>query len=219
MRTAYNTIDVIIADDHEIFRDGFAIMVNKHPDLKLLGEAANGLELVKLVEKHQPDVVVTDIKMPLMDGIEATKQILEKYPHVGVIALSMFDEDHLIVEMLEAGAKGYLLKNAHKDEIAAAIKAVHRDEPYYCRNTSHKLAQLIARSNFTPDRKAAKPHFTKIELEIIRHLCNGESSKIIADHLQIATRTVETHRHNILKKIDAKNTASIVVYAVKNKIC
>ena len=105
-------IKLIIADDHEIFRDGFKLMLSKFPEIKLVGEAANGRELLELIEKENPDVILTDIKMPVMDGIEATKKIAALYPDKGVIGLSMYDDDELIIEMLEAGAKGYLIKNA-----------------------------------------------------------------------------------------------------------
>src|SRR5688572_20925579 len=106
----YGTIRLVIADDHEIFRDGLALMLSKQQDIQLAGQAANGRELIALVTELQPDVIMTDVKMPLMDGIEATRTLLSRYPDLKIIALSMFDEENLIVDMLEAGAKGYLLK-------------------------------------------------------------------------------------------------------------
>src|SRR5438128_1610998 len=115
-------IKLMIADDHEIFRDGFKLMITKYPEIVLIGEAANGHELVQLALERQPDVIITDIKMPVMDGIEATKKILEQNPDMGIIGLSMYDDDELIVEMLEAGARGYLIKNAGKEQITEAIK-------------------------------------------------------------------------------------------------
>src|SRR5215207_1311812 len=120
-------IRIVLADDHEIFRDGFKVMIKKQPSVQLVGEAANGEELIALTSQLRPDVIITDIKMPVMDGIEATKRLTADFPEIGIIALSMFDEENLIVEMLEAGAKGYLLKNAHKDEILEAIKTVDRN--------------------------------------------------------------------------------------------
>src|SRR5438067_1857059 len=135
----YN-IRLVIADDHEIFRDGLALMLSKHKDIDLVGQAENGKELLELIEATHPDVIMTDIKMPQMDGIEATRLLLRKYPDLKVIALSMFDEENLIVEMLEAGAKGYLLKNADKQEILDAIENVYEDKVFYCRHTSARLA-------------------------------------------------------------------------------
>ena len=114
-------IRIILADDHEIFRDGFKSMLKKQPTVQLLGEAADGIELVALCRQLKPDVVVTDIKMPNMDGLEATKILAKNFPEIGIIALSMIDEASMIVDIIKAGANGYLLKNAHKEEIITAI--------------------------------------------------------------------------------------------------
>src|SRR5215213_2604658 len=132
MSNHYLPIRVVLADDHEIFRDGFRVMLKKQDSVELIGEAGNGEELLEQVQELQPDIVITDIKMPKLDGINATKILAKKYPHIGVIALSMFDEENLIIDMLEAGAKGYLLKNAHKNEIIAAVESVFKNQIYYC---------------------------------------------------------------------------------------
>ena len=211
------TINIILADDHEIFRDGFRVMINKIPSITLIGEASNGEELVRLSKMLNPDVVITDIKMPLMDGIEATRKLKNLIPSVGVIAFSMFNEDNLIVDMLEAGAKGYLLKNAHKDEIVAAVSAVFKDETFYCKSTSSRLAQMIASSSFNP-YKNIKSDLSEKEIMIIKLICEQYVNKEIADKLQLSKRTIEGYRERILEKIKAKNTAGIVVYAIKNKI-
>lgn len=211
-------IKIILADDHEIFRDGFKVMIKKQPSVQLIGEASNGEELVRLTSDLLPDVVITDIKMPVMDGIEAAKQITRDFPQIGIIALSMFDEENLIVEMLEAGAKGYLLKNAHKDEIIEAIKTVDRNHTYYCNGTTAKLANMIAKSNFKPSMKVVKPEFSERELAVIRYICQEMSNKEIASNLNLSIRTIEGYRDRILEKIGAKNAAGIVVYAIKNNI-
>src|SRR5689334_24783353 len=116
--TYRSTINVIIADDHEIFRDGLKLILKKQDGVQLIGEADNGRSLIESCRKHTPDVVLTDIVMPAVDGIEATKLLVKEFPQIAIIALSMFNEENLVVDMLEAGAKGYLLKNAEKDEIA-----------------------------------------------------------------------------------------------------
>ena len=136
------SIRLLIADDHEIFRDGLALMLAKQDNIELLGEAEDGRELITLAEQLQPDVILTDIKMPRMDGIEATRLLVQKLPDVKVIALSMFDEENLIVDMLESGAKGYLLKNADKHEILEAINSVYQDKVFYCKSTSAKLDRV-----------------------------------------------------------------------------
>ena len=218
MNDHYLPIKIVLADDHEIFRDGFRVMLKKQPGVNLIGEAENGEELIKLVEELQPDVVVTDIKMPRLDGIGATKILTKKFPHIAVISLSMFDEENLIIDMLEAGAKGYLLKNAHKDEIIAAVEAVHNDQMYYCNHTSRKLTKMIADSSFNPNRRPVKPEFSEKEINVMRLVCQEFSNKEIAFQLNLSVRTIESYREKIQKKINAQNTAGIVVYAIKNKI-
>ena len=208
---------IIIADDNEIYRDGFQIMLKKQNDLELVGKAENGKELVEMVPALKPDIIITDIKMPVMDGIEATKQLKKHYPYIGVIALSMFNEENLIVDMLEAGAKGYLLKNTTKEEVIEAARAVYRDETYYCPDTTIKLARLIARSSFNPYNKL-KPQLNNKELEVIRLICQELSNKEIADRMHQSVRTIEGYRKQILEKIQAKNTAGIVVFAIKHNL-
>lgn len=211
-------IKVVIADDHEIFRDGFKVMLKKQSSVALIGEAANGEELIAITGELKPDVVITDIKMPKLDGIEATKRLVKLYPAIGIIALSMFDEENLIVEMLEAGARGYLLKNAAKEEIVEAIEAVNLNQTFYCSATSAKLARLIARSGFDPAHKVKKPEFTEKEIAVIRMICQELTTKEIAEQLHLSTRTIEGYRDRIQEKVNAKNAAGIVVYAIKNKI-
>ena len=208
---------IIIADDNEIYRDGFQLMLKKQTDLELVGKAENGKELVEMVPSLKPDIIITDIKMPVMDGIEATKHLKKHYPYIGVIALSMFNEENLIVDMLEAGAKGYLLKNTTKEEVIEAARAVYRDETYYCQDTTTKLAKLIARSNFNPYNKL-KPQLNNKELEVIRLICLELSNKEIADRMHQSVRTIEGYRKQILEKIQAKNTAGIVVFAIKHNL-
>jgi len=212
------TIKIVLADDHEIFRDGFKVMLRKQKEVELIGEAANGEELVSVATALRPDVVITDIKMPRMDGIAATRQLSATLPGVGVIALSMFDEESLIVDMLEAGARGYLLKNAPKVEILEAIRTVHQHQTYYCASTSGKLAQLIARSRFEQPRKEKMPEFSERELEIIRLVCQEKTNKEIAEALFLSVRTIEGYRDKIQEKIQAKNAAGVVVFAIRNNI-
>lgn len=217
MSTQTNTkqpISVVLADDHEIFRDGMKLMLSKLPEFEIKGDASDGRELIKLVDALKPDIVVTDIKMPLMDGVEATKYITKKYPQTGVIALSMFDEISLIVEMLEAGASGYLVKDCDKQEIKEAIERVHQQEQYYCRHTGNKLMQVMAR-NAKKDSKAGAPTLSDKEKEIIDLICQQYTTKEIGEKLFMSPRTVEGYRLKILEKLEAKNTVGIVITAIK----
>lgn len=211
-------IKVAIADDHEIFRDGLRAMLQKQQDILLVAEAANGKELIEQVKAHEPDIVISDVKMPLMDGAAATRHLSENYPHIGIIALTMFDEEDLIIDMLEAGARGYLLKNADKHEIVEAIKSVYQQQPYYCRHTSNRLAQMVAKSKFNPYKQKQKPDFNEREIDIIGDICNGFTSKQIAEKIFLSVRTVEGLRLKIMEKMEVKNTAGIIIYAIKNNL-
>lgn len=209
-------ITLLIADDHEIFRDGLSLMLSKQEDIQLIAQAENGKELVELTEKHQPDVILTDIKMPQMDGIEATRILIQKFPGLKIIALSMFDEESLIVEMLESGAKGYLLKNADKHEILEAITSVHEEKTFYCRGTSARLALMIVKSKFNPYKKRQPVVFNDREKEIIKLICQQFTAHEIGEKLFLSKRTVEGYRIRILEKMNVKNTAGIVVFALKH---
>jgi two-component system, NarL family, response regulator NreC len=212
------TIRLVIADDHEIFRDGLALMLARQEDLSLVGQAEDGKELIELAEKLQPDVVITDIRMPHLDGIQATRLLIQKYPDLKIIALSMFDEDNLIVEMLEAGAKGYLLKNADKKEILEAIETVYRDKIFYCRHTSARLASMIVKSKFDQQKKKMEISFSDREKEIIKLICRQNTAQQIGDQLFLSKRTVEGYRVRIMEKMDVKNTAGVVIFALKNNL-
>lgn len=211
-------IRIILADDHELFRDGFSVMINKHPEIDLIADAVNGEELLRLSHQLKPEVVITDLKMPKLDGIEVMHRLKRELPQIGVIALTQYDEDSLIIEMLEAGAKGYLLKSANKNEIVAAIKKVYKGKTHYCHQTNAKVAQLIAKSTFNPYRTPQKALFNEREITIIRLICQGFTNKEIAAQLFLSKRTIETHRENILDKIDANATAGLIVYAMTHGI-
>lgn len=215
----YIPVRMILADDHELFRDGFIAMLKKQPDIEIVGEAKDADELIKLTRELKPDVIVTDILMPPgMNGIEATKKILTEFPGTGIIALSMFNDENLLSQMIEAGAKGYLLKNAHKDEIIEAVKTVHRGHKYYCKSTTIKLTKILTNNTFYREGQNNKSFFSEKERTIIQMICKGFSSQKIADELHRSIRTIESHRKNICRKINAKNVADIINYAIKHKI-
>ncbi len=213
-------IKILIADDHEVYRDGLKLMLSKEKKYTIVGEAENGLELVSMAKETSPDIILTDIKMPKADGIEATRQIYQENNTIGIIALSMFNEESLVVDMLEAGAMGYLLKSSDKSEIIDAINMVYNNHPYYCKSTSARLAITITESKFNPYKKerAIATLFSAKEIEIIRLICEEYSAKEIGDKLFHSMRTVEGYRSKILDKMNAKNTAGIVIYAIKHGI-
>lgn len=210
-----NPIKLVIADDHEMLREGLRTLLKKQPGILLLGEAENGLELLSLCEKLRPDVVITDIQMPRMNGIEATRELHAKMPEISVIAYTMFDEENSIVDILDAGAAGYINKAAGKEEILEAIQSVQEFNMYYCKRTSRRLTGLIASSKIKHNRKPLDHNFNDRELAVIRMICEEKSSKEIAIALRLSSRTIDGYREMIQQKMRVKNTAGIVVNAIR----
>jgi DNA-binding NarL/FixJ family response regulator len=211
-------INVVIADDHELFRDGLKVLLGKETDITIKGEAANGKDLVELAIKLRPDIILTDIVMPGLDGIAATREIKKIYPEAKIIALSMFDQEDYVLEMMEAGASGYLLKNAEKNEIIESIHSVNRDMTYFSGNTSARFISLVSKSSFNPFRENEPLEFSEKETAIIRLICAEKTTKEIADELFLSIRTIEGYRQRLEEKMNVKNTAGIVIYAIKKRI-
>ncbi len=209
-------IRVVIADDHDIYRDGLQLLLKKDREINVVGEAENGHALLELVARHDPHVVITDLRMPVMDGVNAISEINKKHPAVRSIALSTFDSEHLIVDALEAGAVGYIIKNAQKGEIMEAIKTVFDGHPYYCKSTSVRLVKMISDSPFNPYKIKESQQFTDKEKEIIKLICEEKSNKEIGEALFMSSRTVEGLRSKILEKMNVKSAAGIAIYAIKN---
>jgi DNA-binding NarL/FixJ family response regulator len=214
----YVPIRIVIADDHEIYRNGFKLLLKNQDDLELIGEAEDGEQLINIAAELQPDIVIVDIKMPRMDGIEACRIIKKRFPDMKVIALSMFNEDNLIVDMLEAGAKGYLLKNTKKPELLLAAQEVFAGRAYFAAETSIRLAKLIAENKYIPYRFHPEQYFTDKEKEIIRLICQQYTNKEIAQKMDLSTRTVEGYRERIQEKTGSRNSVGIVIYAIRHHI-
>jgi DNA-binding NarL/FixJ family response regulator len=212
------TVKIIIADDHSVFREGLKLVLKKGPNLKVVGEAENGKELYDLYLSKKPDIILTDIMMPEMDGIEATKKIINDDPDAKVIALSMFEEERMVVEIMEAGARGYLLKNAGKADILSAVDVVVNGNTYISNAISTNLIKLISESRFDTKHDNSDIEFSEIEIEIIRGICEELSSKELADKLALSNRTVENYRQNIMEKIDVKTKVGVVIFAIRNGV-
>lgn len=204
-------INLAIADDHEIFREGLCMFINKIPDFDLLGEARNGVEILTLLRRKPIDVVLMDIKMPEMNGVEATRKIRKDYPDTKVIALSMYDDEQSILSMYEAGVSGYLLKNTNIIQFETAVRTVYNCGNYFSNDATLKLIQNAAKGK----NSSGAENFNDREIEIIKMLCEQKSSKEIADKICLSIRTVEGYRMKIMKKINAKNHSGIVLYAIK----
>lgn len=207
-------IKVIIADDHDLFRDGLKMQLNASGEIEVIAEARNGAELVRTVNEYAPDVVVTDLMMPGVNGIEAIREI---YPSgfTRIIAISTFDSEHLVMEALEAGAMGYVLKNADRGENVEAVKTVFNYQNYYCPSISAKLGKLISKSRPRPGIKKNHDLFSEREKEIIILVCMGKSSEDIGAILFMGARTVEGIRRRISQKMQVKSLAEFIVYAIR----
>lgn len=207
---------IVIADDHRILREGLRSLLNGMTDIEVVGEADNGESVLSLVDELQPDIVIMDICMPSLNGIEATKRILRKHPKTRVIALSMFSDKRLVHSMLRSGALGYLLKECAYEDMLDAIRHVKVDRTY----VSPRIAELIIRDYSKTNRQANKTvsAFTILssrEREILQLLAEGNSTREIADHLKISVKTVETHRHNIMIATGTKSIAELTKYAIR----
>lgn len=212
---AQEPIDIIVVDDHEIFRNGLKMVINKLKYARVIGEASNGKEFLELIRKKEPHLVFMDIEMPVMNGIEATRKAIEDYPDLKVAALTMFNDEAYIESMLEAGAKGFLLKNINKDDLEQAIRSISRGHTYY----SNELWDYFTRK-VKDDHKTGKDilQFTKREMEVLQLLSEGLSNKEIAEKLFISERTVVGHKSNLLAKTNCKSTIGLLSYAIKNKL-
>jgi DNA-binding NarL/FixJ family response regulator len=215
--SSYIPIRIIIADDHEMVIEGLHVILKKTPEVEIIGEASNGEQLLRLTRQLKPDVVLTDIKMPLTDGVTATKKIKEEFPHIGIVAISSYDEGQFLLDMVKAGAKGFLLKTASRSEIVEAIKKASIGESFYCAHSRDKLSEIISRSSQYM-RGAEQDLFTDRELQIIQLICEGLSSKQIAYTLSLKTRTIESYREKIMMKMDVNNSAGLVIYAVNHAL-
>ncbi len=208
-----NQISIVIADDHSFFREGLVKVLNMTGMVKVVGEASNGQELVDLTQQLDPDLLIVDIGMPILNGIEAVKQIREKGLRARVIALSMHSEDAIIIQMLEAGAMGYLDKNTSKEELYQAIDSVVvQNRAYFPASTNTHMVSLLASSPYKPFPDEVLV-FTERELEVIALVCLEFSNKEIASQLKLSQRTIETHRVRIMERMNVKTVAGLVVYA------
>jgi len=206
-----DTIRVVIADDHKLIREGFKLFIRNHKRIKLIGEAGDGLELLEIAHKLKPDVIIADIGMPRMDGLEATRRLTNELPEISIIILSMFTSALRIEEIIEAGALGYLTKNASQEEMLMGIEAVNEGRHFFCAESTKLLEQEEL-------NKSSKRHLTETELTIIRLLCQEKSNKEIAVEMDLSPRTVEKYRNIICYKIRANNVAGIALYAARNNL-
>lgn len=205
-------IKVLIADDHEILREGIRKMIEKEPDMEVVGEAEDGRSAVKLARKLAPDIVLMDITMPDLNGMDATRKIVSETPGVKVLALSMHQDRKYVTGMLEAGATGYLIKGCKFEELATAIRSVARKNVYL----SPRIADMVLQGYLGKSpKKFAEPVLSSREREVLQLLAEGNSVKETAFKLGVSAKTVETHRRHIMEKLQISNSSEIVKYALR----
>lgn len=209
-------IKILLADDHNIIIDGIKAMLIKNPEIEIIGEAKNGNEAIELANTLVPDIIIMDISMPNKSGIEATKQIKENNKSIKIIILTQHENKEYVIQLFKVGADGYLLKNSKKTELLEAIKTVYNGEKYIGKHASLSLIAFDDSKNTFEQRENVS--LTKREIEIIKMIAEDLSNQEIANNLNISTRTVETHRRNLMQKLDIKSAVALVRYAIQHKI-
>ena len=208
------SIKIILADDHKIMREGLRSLLEKESDIEIIGETEDGQTTVQQVQKLSPDVVIMDISMPNLDGIESTRQIIASSPGVKVLALSMHSNKGFIAEMLRAGASGYLSKTSASDELVNAIRIVTSDQTYLSPGIAGTVTDDYVR-HLSATGSSSYSILTKREREVLQILAEGKSSKQVALLLNVSWKTIENHRRNIMDKLDAHNIVDLTKYAIR----
>ena len=210
---------ILLIDDHEVVRRGLASLLRGQPDWDVCGEACDGREGIERALQLKPDVVIVDIGMPNLNGLEATRQILKASPHIKILILTLYDSEQVVREVLDAGARGFLLKSDAARDLVAAVEALRQGKIYF----SPKAASIVMdgyldREGATPVRSQLRSKLTPREREIVQLLAEGKSSKEVAVVLGLSVKTAETHRSNIMRKLELHSVSELVLYAVRNNI-
>ena len=212
-----DAIRLLIVDDHTVVRDGLSIMLGREKDFTVVGEAKNGLEALEKTRELRPDVVLMDLRMPELDGVEAMKRIREEDPEIKFIVLTTYDTDEYIFDAIEAGAKGYLLKDTSREELFRAVRAVHRGESLVNPGVTARLLERFAQLS-RGNAQSALDVLSDRELEVLRLIAKGSPNKEIASALSISESTANTHVANIFQKLDVKDRTQAVTQAVQRGI-
>ncbi len=208
-------IKLLIVDDHKVVRAGIRLLFQTDNEVNVVGETEDGEKAIELVKKLHPDVVITDVSMPNMSGIQLTKKLKEEHPNVKVLIISMHNDDDYIIDALEAGAMGYITKDSNDDEIINAVHSISNDKMYYGSSISDVFAKKILKQNKSANEIEK---LTERELEVLELIVLGMSNKEIANKLFVSKRTIDNHRTNCMRKIGANNTADIVRIAYQNNL-
>lgn len=211
-------IKIAIADDYTIYREGLKIGLTQDENLEVMLEAADGEDLVNGIETNMPDVIIMDLKMPVMDGMEATKVIKKKYPEIKILVVTMYDDEKFVIHLMEIGANGYLLKNAEAEEIRKAIYSVYETGYYFNNIVSNALLKkLVIKGNIKPSFKE-DVELTEREQDVLKLICAEKTANEMGKQLFLSPRSVEGIRQRLIDKVGVRNTAGLVMFAVKNGI-
>ena len=213
-----STIKILLADDHVVMRRGIRALLERRPDFQVVAEAADGREAVQMAETYSPHVVVADIAMPNLNGIEAARQIAQKSPQTAIVILSMHSDESYVLRALKAGARGYLLKDAPESDLIAAILAVHQGKAFFSPAISKMLVEDYMRQLQQRGSDDSYELLTPREREVLQLLAEGKSNKDVATMLNVSLYTVETHRSNILQKLNLHGTPELILYAIRKGV-
>jgi two-component system, NarL family, response regulator NreC len=211
-------IRIVLADDHTVLRTGLKSLLERHRDFQVVGEAGDGRELLKRVDKLMPDVVVTDIGMQQLNGTDATQQIVSKYPGIRVVILSMHSDESYVLRALKAGARGYLEKDSAEADLTNAIRTVHSGKAYFGPSVSALLVEDYVRQMRAKNVEDSFDLLSGREREVLQLIAEGKSNKEIAQLLNLSLYTIETHRSNILQKLNLHSIPELILYAVRKGI-
>ncbi|HEY6802328.1 MAG TPA: response regulator transcription factor [Pyrinomonadaceae bacterium] len=209
---------ILLADDHDVVRRGLREQITTHEGWEVCGEASDGREAVKLASKLMPDVAVIDLSMPELNGLEATRQIRKESPRTEILIFTMHETEHLIREVLSAGARGYVLKSDNGRHLITAVEALSHRKPFFTARVSETLLDTFLKVDAKPDENSVFRTLTDREREIVQLLAEGQSNKEIAYKLSISVKTVETHRATVMRKLDINSIVELVHYAIRNQL-
>src|ERR1700730_6507492 len=218
LQTGVPSIRIVLADDHTIIRSGLRLLLEQQPDFKVVAEASDGRQAVQLVARHHPNVVVLDIGMPELNGIEATRQIVAQDPHPEVVILSMHSDESYVLRALKAGARAYILKNAAEADLIRAVQAVSEGKSFFSPVISKMLLEDYVRQARDKEVEDSYDLLTPREREILQLLAEGKTNKDVANLLNLSPYTIETHRGNILEKLNLHSVPELILYAVRKGI-
>lgn len=211
-------LEVVLVDDHQMFRDGIKSVLNEEEGISVVGEVGSGNELMALLSKSQPDLVITDISMPGISGIEVSKMIKSSYPTVKVLILSMHTNEEFITKAIDIGADGYLPKDTSMKELLEAIRVISHGESYFNKSISDTIIKSMINKSKSKQGAGKKASLTNREIEIVLLVVDGLTNKEIAEKLFISVRTVDSHKNNIMQKLNLKSSVDLVKYAIRNKM-